>query len=470
MDDGAAPPDPEISAGLKLSVYAAAKTYIALGVPLADALEAAGLSMRGWAETDRAVTSVLLSTKDRALLQAYDRHRAAAEENIVREVAPLDRDVTAWLDFFRTFSAQPDPTAYLESLGLDETDLFRLMGLWQERMATDPAVRRAASDAMAVDPNPIPPLKIGPRRLVGSKSAHVVVVQDAPSEETARIVRGALDQERPPTLPFRRVVEPARPAPSPPIQAVAPPMVYPVAPPAPPPAPVAPPPVMQRQQTVVVPQTASAPPAPVTPYVAPPPPAPPPAMQRQQTVVDPPIEKTAPPVSSPVRDLPFPPARKMNLAPPTPPMAQPISKVAPALDLPPPAPKENLGATAPPGGYIAPAIPFTKVAPQAPPAPPSQPVAPPPTKAQPPIPPPTGSAPAANAPRPRLALPAYAALCAELAERPDAGDEVLARFHFSSADKWTEDAAWKAEMARDPRLYETLLQLIERARVRLRSR
>lgn len=71
--------------------------------------------------------------------------------------------------------------------------------------------------------------------------------------------------------------------------------------------------------------------------------------------------------------------------------------------------------------------------------------------------------------KPRLALPAYAALCAELAEKPEEAIATLSRYSMTLVDKRAEDAAWINEFAADPRLRDTFAGLLAQWRARIRG-
>lgn len=162
--DAAPPPaDPELS-GTPLSAYAAVLAYLEEGIPLEQALAHAGVEPRAWPAVEQAWGQRIAerAAHDRALLDAFDAHRLSAYGHVERPLPPIDADLAAWLNFFRSFSAREDPLGFLEERGMSENDFFRLVERWQARLDGDEALRKRASQLLGRPAGAVPEVRPGP--------------------------------------------------------------------------------------------------------------------------------------------------------------------------------------------------------------------------------------------------------------------------------------------------------------------
>lgn len=154
----AAPPvDPELL-GVPLSAYAAVVAYLGEGIPLEQGLAHAAISADAWPALEAGWSERLVAsaTGDGELLSAYDKHRIAAALHVERALPPLDVDLPAWLDFYRAFTTAEEPLGFLEARELTEADIFRLLGFWEARMASEEGLRREAAEILARAPGAAP--------------------------------------------------------------------------------------------------------------------------------------------------------------------------------------------------------------------------------------------------------------------------------------------------------------------------
>jgi hypothetical protein len=132
--------------------------FLAEGIPLGDALAHAEIDPEVWADAAARWARIIEASagEDDGLVDAFDGHRIAAHAWVIRPLPPLDEEYGAYVTFMQAFCRAPDPDEFLAVRGLSDHDMFRLQGLWQERMAADPELREAAGDAWRAPPT-LPP-------------------------------------------------------------------------------------------------------------------------------------------------------------------------------------------------------------------------------------------------------------------------------------------------------------------------
>ncbi|WP_437285491.1 hypothetical protein [Sorangium sp. So ce406] len=410
--DRTPPADPEI-AGVALSAYAAVLAYVAEGVPLEQSLDHAAIPAAAWPQVEATWSARLAESAmvDGALIDACDEHRLAAQAHVDRKVPPLDTELRSWLDFFRAFTAAEDPLGFLQARGLSEGDVFRLLGVWHERIAADEGVRNEATALLAAAPGPPPEVRPEPPSLKASTRRPRRAAEVQAKQRTASVVLSET------TLPLSKVSEPVLPF-------LQPSSAPAVSPPSPPRAPV----VrkgLDQQTALVLP----GPIAPALPFAR--------GAPRES-------ERGAPPSQDPA----FPPpggaapgfagqatSEVFEIAKPTLPFASsarpPAAGAAPGL-------VEQ--ATSEAFEIAKPTLPFAS------------------------------SAPSPAAPGPRLPLKDYVAMLAEIAASPASERATIVRYGLTPEGKRDEDSAWMARFAADPRLRMEWLDELRAAGERLRGK
>ncbi|MDI1433423.1 hypothetical protein [Polyangium sorediatum] len=361
-------------------------------------------------------------------------------QGVVRAVPPLDTDLRAFFAFFGAFSEAPEPLSFLADRGLAEGDLFHLLALWQARMSADRAVQKDALGLLARPTGEIPDVQVGP-------ALPVQAPRDASAPENASLVATSLSFviDRP-ALPF-----------------VAPPENAPK---------LAPPPSLPRPAPQALGETKMAfhIDKPVLPFARKPAAAP-------EAVPPRPLQGPAPASLGETRPA-------VHLYKPALPFAakalaqtaltfQVNPRVLPFGPKPAP-PSRPLGDTAPAFASAKPVLPF--------PTPDKPPVAAPPAPRSPPVSlaetslalPVNLSAvlpfvkPTPSVPATRLAIEAYATMCAEIWLDPPGALRIIARYGLSPEAKRAEDAAWQARFVAAPAERATWERLSIEAGARIR--
>ncbi|WP_437875158.1 hypothetical protein [Sorangium sp. So ce513] len=410
--DRTPPADPEI-AGVALSAYASVLAYVAEGVPLEQCLDHAAIPAAAWPQVEAAWSARLAESamEDGALIAACDEHRLAAQAHVDRKVPPLDTELRAWLDFFRTFTASEDPLGFLEARGLGEGDVFRLLGVWHERIASDEGVRNEAIAILAAAPGPPPEVRPEPPTLKTSTRRPRRAVEARAEQRTASVVLSDTTQ---PLSNLSELVLPfLQPSSAPAVSSPPPPRA----------------PVVRKG---LDPQTALAFPGPIAPAL----PFAGGAPRESGRAAAPPQEAASPPpggaapgsVGQATSEV-------FEIAKPTLPFASPAS--SPATDA---APGLAGQATGEVFEIAKPTLPFASSAPQ--PA----------------------------APGPRLSLKDYVAMLAEIAASPAAERATIARYGLTPEGKRDEDSAWMARFAADPQLRVEWLDELRTAGERIRGK
>jgi hypothetical protein len=468
LDAAAPPPDPEVR-GVLLSVYAAVKAYLREGVPLDHSLDHAGIPAAEWPAVEAGWVERLgeSAAEGPTLIDASDAHRAAARAHVERALPPLDEELKAWLDFFRAFTTADDPLCFLSAREMVEGDIFRVLDIWQARIAADPAVRDAAAALFAAEPGEVPVVRAGPPRLKPQTRRTRPVVSAPPPPRAAHTVAPAI--EAPAAL---------RPAPKVPLGVTVAsmpdltklplpfakqgkePIVFEAAKPR---APRGPNPLGETKMAFTAPTKAAlpfgsnnVPPPPVAETPPPPPVVPPPRSPLAETsMVGFDLAKiilpfkagvaVLPPSTPSVPASPRSPLGGTSLAAFEPPKAA-LPFAAEGVSAPPPvvSPKASLAGTSlAPLGPLKAALPFAGG--------------------------PSNAAPPPAAPTPRLALKTYAILHAEIAANPASALATIARHGLTPEGKRSEDAAWQARFVTDPGLRMIWMREMVAAGNRLRG-
>ena len=421
--------------GITLAQYAAVHAGVSEGWPLDDVLAAEGVPAKVWARADDAWSDALLDTEDEAAEDAHDALFLAAQDRYGRPIPPIDRDLGAWLDLIRAFSADLEPLAFLGRVGLRTNDLLRLHRAWSTRLSEEPLLREEALARMADPTGPVPVITPEPACSALSASAHLA---DAFADEDS-IDDDELDEEPPDE------------APPPPLFAAMPSGSESIEP-------------TTAEIDAVAPSLTNAavsqiPPVPRAPAHTPVPPRPAPSAGRlNETSAFSLAEFVAP-----RQALPF------VAAPATPkePTAEVVGTVAPRAPARPAPSAGRLNETSAfsLAEFVAPgsALPFViSSEPSAPSANQATPVAsspPPGAEDVTQIPQPSPLRPALpfqpeRDPTAALPLDRYAALCVALGESKEDAEVVFARFGLASLqERLTVDRAWRERLRREPGLY-----------------
>lgn len=128
------------------------------GIPLDEAIARADVPPRAWAKAESA-WEARIARAEEELIGELDAAFAAAQDRLARPIPPIDRDLAAWLDFLRHWSADPSPMALLERLGLRVQDVFRLQRTWGRRLKEDDALRQSMSRIIQQPLGPMPAIR-----------------------------------------------------------------------------------------------------------------------------------------------------------------------------------------------------------------------------------------------------------------------------------------------------------------------
>jgi hypothetical protein len=145
--------------GLTLSGYAAVRTAELEGFAKSEALAREGVLADDF-ERDAEAWDELLGEPlaiDGELGEAFERALDRARARYARVLDPLERDLEAWVSFHRWFLTHERPDAALARVGLRLIDLARLVRLWAERAAREPALAEKVHALMSASAPPEPP-------------------------------------------------------------------------------------------------------------------------------------------------------------------------------------------------------------------------------------------------------------------------------------------------------------------------
>lgn len=153
-------------AGIDLATFAAVQAAVADGFPEEEVLAHHHLEAAAWSRARAAWTQRLVEEgQGGALFGQYKAALHRREDELGREVAPIDRDLDAWLGFVAAMAAE-EPASLLGRTGLRLPDLSRLSRAWERQLAGDADLRRQAEEKRAAGPVArVPELRLGTSRL-----------------------------------------------------------------------------------------------------------------------------------------------------------------------------------------------------------------------------------------------------------------------------------------------------------------
>ena len=436
------PSDPEIS-GVPLSAYAAVLAYLGEGIPLEQSLEHAGVSVDEWAAVDTAWSQRLAESaaEDGALIAACDEYRLAAQTHVERPLPLLDEDLRAWFDFFRAFTTAEDQLGFLETRGMIDGDIFRLLGLWQPRINGDIELRKAAAKILEQPPGPVVDIKPGPPTLKASTRRPRRTAAAPVSEEALKFV--LVSAAEPPSAPSTTTPAGVR-SPNTPMLTNAPPQSEP--------ARIKDPFARSSEAARLDPPAAPALSAPMQPRTPPPP-----AVVQPGSV---PPQSTSTPANLPPHQLTGGGASQGTLAghlvdPSS--FAKSLLPFIAAGEAPPSKPSE----AAPPSSRRLSSTPLVETASDV-----FEPL-----KRTLPFESPASGPPSSSGQRePCLSLQAYASMLAEITHSPSTVMATIARYGLTPEAKRIEDALWLAKFGADPALRVGWMRELSEAANRLRGK
>lgn len=188
-----------MKAPLALEDYALACAALGDGVDEATVLAHVGVDARAWPELDERWAAEL--SADEPLAARFSLALRRAQEQLVRTLEPLDRDVGSYACLLWHLSHAADREALLDSLGLVPGDLTRLEARWRG----DPSLAELSGGPHG----PLPPLRLGalalpPRarpRDAAPNADELPPATAAPLELTVRLAPG-VSVSTSSTLPF----------------------------------------------------------------------------------------------------------------------------------------------------------------------------------------------------------------------------------------------------------------------------
>ncbi|MBI4955273.1 MAG: hypothetical protein HY908_24835 [Myxococcales bacterium] len=149
-----------------LAAFATVVVGLEDGLPLAELLLRVGLPAEAWAAAREAWEERVVDDLEAGgtLAEELEAAKTRALLGWERGLAPLDRELRAYLDFERALAAADDAEAFLRAHGLRSSDPLRLLGVWAPRLA-DPEVQREALAILNELPGDVPPVEASPARL-----------------------------------------------------------------------------------------------------------------------------------------------------------------------------------------------------------------------------------------------------------------------------------------------------------------
>lgn len=155
--------EPTTFAGLTVEQYAGIAAAVAEGLPLDTPLAWEGLSRRAWKAADLAWKQRLTQEgPEGPLFREHTEARARAEDWLSRDVAPLSRDLGAWLGFLEAQRTAAAPFEALKASGLRLSDVARLARLWARRFDEKPDMVERAAALVRKGLGPVPKLTFSP--------------------------------------------------------------------------------------------------------------------------------------------------------------------------------------------------------------------------------------------------------------------------------------------------------------------
>lgn len=153
--------------GVTFEAWAFVLAGLGDGLPEDDLLAHLGITEERWHLANAAFQEDVLDDVEAggALTEAFDEAMRAARESWSRPIPPLDTDLRAWLDFYRSWTAAESPVQLLEEHGLRAADIHRLHQYWSGKLAKDEELRREALAILESPAGPMPAPKPEPPRL-----------------------------------------------------------------------------------------------------------------------------------------------------------------------------------------------------------------------------------------------------------------------------------------------------------------
>jgi len=150
--------------GVGLERYAGVVVALAEGHDLALILTQERLDSVVWSQAAPVWRVRLAKSGARgdAEFMAYRGRVLEAEDILTREVAPLDREVGAWLAFVKAWGAAAAPEEFLQKHGLRTNDVSRLRRSWDARFDADRALAVRAATLAVEGSTALPVLRVGP--------------------------------------------------------------------------------------------------------------------------------------------------------------------------------------------------------------------------------------------------------------------------------------------------------------------
>jgi len=165
-----ATPSPPASADgpVELPTFAAVSAALADGFEEGEVLAHHDVPQESWPIAKTTWTRRLVDEgQDGPLFSEYRTALHKREDELGRDVEPIDRDLPAWLGFVAATQAE-DPAALFARTGLRLPDLSRLSRAWSARLEADSALRTRAEESRAAGVAPeVPPLRLGKSSLFG---------------------------------------------------------------------------------------------------------------------------------------------------------------------------------------------------------------------------------------------------------------------------------------------------------------
>lgn len=174
MSPGAETPE------VDLATFAAVQAGLADAFPEEEVLAHHHLAPGAWARARARWTARLVEEgQDGPLFGQYRAALHRREDELGREVAPLDRDADAWLGFLAAMAVE-EPASLLGRTGLRLPDLSRLSRAWERRLEGDPDLRQQVEEKRAAGPAArVPALRLGVSRLAPETAGDVASARAA---------------------------------------------------------------------------------------------------------------------------------------------------------------------------------------------------------------------------------------------------------------------------------------------------
>lgn len=159
--------DPSLE-GVSLSTYARVVAFLAEGIAFDEALAHVHLDAISWNRASAAWGKAIgkSAAKDGELLEAFDRHKQAGHDEVVRPLPPLDVEHAAFARFLRAFMEHAEPMAFLAQHEMTQNDIFRLQRLWLTRLGSEEELQKRMADDWLDTSSPLPTVEPKPARLV----------------------------------------------------------------------------------------------------------------------------------------------------------------------------------------------------------------------------------------------------------------------------------------------------------------